>query len=233
MKFAALTDKGIVRDNNEDSYKIGENFLIVADGMGGHNAGEVASNIAVETASRVLSEAAEGYREKIEEAIITANNNVYALATGERKGMGTTMDVCVCSEGKVYIGHVGDSRVYVIRDKKAVKITEDHSYVEMLVAKGELTKEEAENYPMKNMITRAVGIGVSVECDLYELDIKPGDKIVLCTDGLTNMVSDAELEKVINTSKNIDEAVKTLVAKANKAGGTDNITLIIAENLFD
>jgi len=151
------------------------------------------------------------------------------MATGDRDGMGTTFDVCIYDNGYLYTGHVGDSRVYLIREGKAIKITEDHSYVEMLIAKGELTKEEADNYPMKNMITRAIGVNESVECDFYKTEIMSGDKIVLCTDGLTNMVNDERIAEVMSGKKKLNDAVKILVKEANDAGGKDNITVVAAE----
>ncbi len=231
MVFAAKTDKGKVREKNEDFFYAKGNILIVADGMGGHNAGEVASKLAVETAVSVLDGICSDYKEKIEEAVKEANAAVHNMATGDREGMGTTFDVCIYNSGNLYIGHVGDSRVYIIRGDRVIKITEDHSYVEMLVSKGEITKEEANNYPMKNMITRAIGVNDSVECDFYKTEIKSGDKVLLCTDGLTDMVREERMAEVI-AENNIEDAVKILVKEANDAGGKDNITVIAAEK-FD
>ncbi len=231
MNFAAKTDKGKVRDNNEDFYFVKDNIMIVADGMGGHNAGEVASKLAVEIAYKVLCESEGSFEEKIGKAICEANREVHSMATGDRAGMGTTIDIGIYDNGCLYIGHVGDSRVYVIRDMQAEKITEDHSYVEMLVSKGELTKEEAENYPMKNMITRAIGVDETVECDFYRVEVKKGDKVLFCTDGLSNMVSEERMTEIVS-EKNVDDAVNILVKEAIEAGGKDNITVIAAEN-FD
>ena len=232
MIYSAKTDKGIVRENNEDFLFVGDNLLIIADGMGGHNAGEVASRLAVETAVSVIEGSRSNYKGKIKEAVKEANKRVREMAIDDREGMGTTFDVCIYDSGKLYIGHIGDSRVYIIRDGKAIKITEDHSYVEMLVAKGEITKEEAANYPMKNMITRAIGVGESVECDFYETEIMSEDKVVLCTDGLTNMVREDRIAEVITREANLEEAVEILVKEALDAGGKDNITIIAAKN-FD
>ncbi len=232
MFYSAKTDIGKIRENNEDYVYAKENILIVADGMGGHNAGEVASKTAVDTAVPILKAPGKDYKEKIESAIASANAKVFSMATGEQAGMGTTMDICIYSEGKLYIGHVGDSRVYVIKGGKAKKITSDHSYVEMLIEKGELSKEEAENYPMKHMITRAIGVGESVEPDYLEVEITENDKILLCTDGLTNMLSDEFIAKIITEENNPDESATKLISAANEAGGKDNITVIVAQD-FD
>ncbi len=229
MQFSIKSNKGKVRDNNED-YAFGrDNILIVADGMGGHNAGEIASREAVETASEILlGKETDNVKDLIGESISEANKKVFSMATEEKSGMGTTMDICLYKNGVLNIGHVGDSRVYVIRDKEAKCLTKDHSYVEMLVQKGEITKEEAQNYPMKNMITRAVGVAENCEVDFYELKIEKGDKILLCTDGLTNMVTDSEIAYIISREENPERAASKLVKKANDAGGLDNITCIVA-----
>ena len=233
MFYAVETDAGKIRDNNEDYAYAKGNVLIVADGMGGHNAGEVASRMAVDTAVAVLNDDIRNIKEEIENAIDKANEKVYSMATGERNGMGTTMDICVYSEGRMFLGHVGDSRVYIIRDDKAIKITRDHSYVEMLLSKGEITKEEAENYPMKHMITRAVGVEETVECDFYEFEVKKNDKLLMCTDGLTNMVSDEIIAKIITEAENPQVAAMKLVSAANDAGGKDNITVIVADGFTE
>ncbi len=229
MQFTINTDKGKVRDNNEDYAFAKENILIVADGMGGHNAGEIASREAVETAADILLKRGfEAPFDIIGRSIKEANEKVFSMGTEEKSGMGTTIDICLYQDGVLYIGHVGDSRVYVIRGKEAKRLTQDHSYVEMLLQKGELTKEEAENYPMKNMITRAVGVAQTCEVDFCELKIEKGDKILLCTDGLTNMVSDEEIAYIISREEKIEKAAAKLVKKANEAGGLDNITCLIA-----
>lgn len=233
MYFAGKTDIGLVRSNNEDFFYAKGNLLIIADGMGGHNAGEVASKLAVDTVISVLEGIKENYKESLILAIKEANEIVFEKATGEQSGMGTTIDICICDKDKIYLGHVGDSRVYAIREGKAIRITEDHSYVEMLVQKGEITADEAKDYPMKNMITKAIGVSKSIEGDFYEFALKRDDKILLCTDGLTNMLSDDEIVKVISESENVDIATDALVEKANAAGGKDNITVIVAEKFFD
>ena len=232
MYFAGKTDKGKVRDNNEDFFFAGGKLLVIADGMGGHNAGEVASKMAVDTVVSLLENAEGDYEKLLIESIAEANKNVFEMASGEREGMGTTIDIGICDSGKLYLGHVGDSRVYVIRNNAAVKITEDHSYVEMLLKKGEITPEEAENYPMKNMITRAIGVGKEVEGDFYEFSLEAGDKILFCTDGLTNMVSDEEIADIVGKSESAEKAASALVERANAAGGKDNITVIVAEEFF-
>lgn len=231
MQFSIKTHMGKVRANNEDYALAKDNVFIIADGMGGHNAGEIASREAVETAAGVLLAKEKDKRDLINEAISQANKKVLALATDERSGMGTTIDICVYEEGTLYLGHVGDSRVYVIRDKKAICLTNDHSYVEMLVQKGEITREEAKSYPMKHMITRAVGVGETCEADFSSFKVEKGDRILLCTDGLTNMVSDEEIAYIISREDAPLMAASKLVEKANEAGGLDNITCLVAYEL--
>lgn len=229
MKAVWKTDCGRQRKNNEDAVYVAENMFIVADGMGGHNAGEIASRMAVETVSHMMIGPGEDYQRCLLRAFEEANRKIFASATGEREGMGTTMDICLHSGGSLHIGHVGDSRVYLLRSGGLKQITVDHSYVEMLVSHGEITAEEAKHYPMKNMITRAVGVAEEVQMDYYVQKIEDGDRVLSCTDGLTNMLSDEEIVHLIEGGADLQEALDRLIDAANEKGGRDNISVVLAQ----
>lgn len=229
MLFAYVTDKGRIREKNEDSVYASDNLFIVADGMGGHNAGEVASAMAVKIISERLSSVRENFREEISDAIAFANMKIYEDAVGGLSGMGTTVDVCMYDGQHFHIGHVGDSRVYLIHGNSITKLTVDHSYVEMLLQKGEITKEEADNYPMKNMITRAVGVSEGVKIDYYEKTAAEGDILLMCTDGLTNAVSEEYILSAVLSEKDLKKSAQKLIDAANSNGGPDNITVVIAK----
>lgn len=230
LKVSAKTDRGKKREQNEDTVYASDNLMIVADGMGGHNAGEVASRMATEIISERLSSCEENVRDAICHAILAANMRIFAEATGDKEGMGTTVDVCLFVDGKLCIGHVGDSRVYLIRGGEITQLTEDHSYVEMLLARGEITPEEAENYPMKHMITRAVGVSESVQTDFYEYELEAGDMVLSCSDGLSNMLSDEEILAIASEMHTPEAACLRLINAANDRGGEDNISVAIALN---
>ena len=239
MKFAAKTSIGKVRATNEDSYKIlcgqDEKYaaFLVADGMGGHKAGEVASNLAVNVVGTVLEKAIEcSIAEEevaglISNSIKTANREIVkaAIENQEYNGMGTTLTMAVLLGKSVYIGHVGDSRVYLIRNNQIEQITSDHSYIEELVQKGSITRQEAEHHPQKNIVTRALGVPGEVEADLYTIQALQGDKFIFCTDGLSNMITDVGILDAAKGASPEDMCDK-LVSAANEAGGTDNITVI-------
>lgn len=227
MNFSYMTDKGKKREKNEDFLYADGTLFIVADGMGGHNAGEVASRMAVEIISERLKGLKGNFREEISDAVAFANSEIYKAAKGEFSGMGTTADICIYDGKSLHIGHVGDSRVYLLQNGELSKLTVDHSYVEMLFRKGEITREEADNYPMKNMITRAVGVGNGITTDYYEKSVSEGDIILMCTDGLTNAVKENEIKEIIKANSPSD-AAKKLIDTANANGGPDNISVIIA-----
>ncbi len=238
MRFGFKSDKGVVRKINEDSYNIIRNndgipyCFIVADGMGGHNSGEVASKMAVDLVTEAFNDdwkiSGIQIADKITEVIRAANRIIYenSIEHAENHGMGTTIIVSVLHKDKVIIGHVGDSRVYLIRNNTILKITTDHSFIEELVNKGTLTREEAEMHPKKNVITRAVGYEDDVSIDIYESDFFDGDIFLLCTDGLTNKLSETEIFEIVNKSDELQTACERLVAGANKKGGEDNITVL-------
>ena len=236
MEVSSATSVGCIRSLNEDSFFVSEPdskgtvLAIVADGMGGHNAGEVASGKAVGILQNgIFRETDMSAKDVLIKAVGDANQEIYEMSINKKNlsGMGTTITACLAMENSVTAVQVGDSRLYLIRKDKISQITKDHSLVEMLVENGTITKEEAKNHPQKNIITRAVGTDKTVEADIYEFSVKKGDTVLLCSDGLVNMVDDEEILSVIKSAETLDAAANTLVSQAEKAGGTDNITVIL------
>ena len=228
MKVYAVTDVGSVRPLNEDSFCLpndGEHFCAVADGMGGHNAGEVASRIAAETFAEAMRSGASLY-----DAVSRANTEVYRASQADRSrsGMGTTFSAISAGKGRVSVAHVGDSRVYRIRDEVIVQLTSDHTWVEMMVMAGRLTPEQARSHPKRHLITRAVGVGEQVDIDLFDIDAKPGDVYLLCSDGLCGSVSDDKLLDITCGDGSWEEKLRALVSRAIQCGSTDNITALYA-----
>lgn len=238
MVVGSVSDIGKNRSKNQDSYYVSIDkdlpLYLVADGMGGHRSGEVASTMAMEIIkNEFLSSKDHLNKEKnilkvIKKSIEQANTKIYLKSIENEKctGMGTTITMGYIFKDKIFIGHVGDSRGYLIRDKDIYQITEDHSYVNELLKRGSITLEEARNHPKKNMITRAVGSSSKINMDLIVKDYKKDDILLLCSDGLFNMVEDSKIYEVFNKEEDIQKACETLAKKANKKGGLDNITLI-------
>ena len=230
MKFYSITHKGHIRKNNEDSIFTGEYYAVVADGMGGHNAGDVASQMIVDSIAVSFKDKKidEITSRDVKKAISDANKEVWGNAkrNSERKGMGSTATLAVFKEKKVFIGQVGDSRAYKFSKGKLTQITKDHSYVQELVDAGHISIHEAENHPQRNVITRAVGTHIDIETDFFAVDIKSGDIILLCSDGLISCVSDKEIEDILVCD--ITTAAERLVDAALKCGGSDNISVIVA-----
>lgn len=233
MRVGVRTDVGLVRESNEDGYHVGERVWVVADGMGGHQAGEVASHLALETLSQAgLGEGDQGgdgiY---LVEAIKEANRRIYdeARRNPAFAGMGTTLTAAVYDDGCLYIGHVGDSRAYLVREGAIIQLTEDHSVVAELLRDGTLSAEEARVHPHRNYLTRALGIEREVAVDLIKEGICEGDRLILTTDGLTNMVEDEEILEVVMRMKDPQESCDLLTEMARRRGGTDNITVLIVE----
>lgn len=228
-KIFQATHVGRVRYNNEDSLIVIEpQTYVVADGMGGAQAGEVASQMLVETVKNFLSKSARPWDEKIlSQAILLANDKILNLARRheEYHGMGTTATILSLDGDKAYFAHVGDSRLYLLRKNNFQQITADHSYVETLVRRGELTAEEARVHPMKNVLIQAVGAMENLFIDAADFPVARGDKFLLCTDGLTNMVEDELISKILQTAENPADA---LIEAALEAGGKDNISVIVA-----
>ena len=239
MKIFAKSDVGKAREMNQDYFFVSKpedeiKLFILADGMGGYNGGEVASSLATQTArSYILNNfnkiehSKESILKLIQNAVEYANMVVYEKSKQEKEleGMGTTIDVCLIYNNKVYIGHVGDSRVYRLRKEFFRKLTKDHSYVEQLLEDGTISKEEAYNHPKKNMLTKALGCTAFVEPDCLVKGFLKGDIILMSSDGLTNMIKDEEIYNIIKNSP--ENAAEELIEKANLNGGYDNITVII------
>lgn len=231
MRYAALSEKGKVRENNEDSFHADGRVFIVADGMGGHRAGEVASAAAVEAFVRFEREnRGLAPLQRVSEGIHAANIALcrMAEASPELEGMGTTFTV-VMVEGGLYLGHVGDSRAYIWRKGVMRALTRDHSLVERMVKEGFLSPREARAHPQRNVILRALGIGEELEVDLDAVDAAPGDRVLLCTDGLSSLVEDREVEAIVSRDDPPEERCRRLVEAANHRGGIDNITVIMID----
>ncbi len=226
---AHKTDTGRQRQANEDSYFARSPLFAVADGMGGAQAGEVASRIAAGAFERrqrlSREEPAEG---QLEEIAQTANREIHQLAQEDssRAGMGTTLTAAMVRDNEVALGHVGDSRAYVLRDGKLKRLTKDHSLVEELRRQGRLTDEQAEEHPQRSIITRALGPEPSVNVDTMTFAARDGDVFLLCSDGLTTMVSDDDIRRILTESRSLRSAVNRLVEAANRGGGRDNITAV-------
>jgi serine/threonine protein phosphatase PrpC len=229
---AAATDPGRRRRHNEDAYVCEPPLFAVADGIGGAQAGELASSLA---AAAVLDNSSDGHgdgRQRVDELIQEANRRVYQRQSEDASlsGMGTTMTVALVGDGQVWIGHVGDSRAYLVRDDRLEQLTEDHSLVAELVRSGRLSPEEAETHPQRSVVTRALGTDPDVDVDTFSIDAKPGDLFMLCSDGLTSMVGDdAILEEIGRHRQDLRATAKALVRAANKGGGEDNITVVFFE----
>lgn len=236
MDYGVKTNIGTRKINQDYFYKSKYIPLyIVADGMGGHNAGEIASKMSTEVIREYIEDNYEKLdsdkevRNLIVESIRIANKKVYdrSLSDEELGGMGTTISLALIYNSKLYIGHVGDSSIFLIREDAIEKITEDHSLVEELYKKGSITKEEALNHPQKNVITRAVGSAKEIEVDIYVRELKTDDIIVIATDGLTNMVKKEEIREKILKEKDLERTSEDLVFLAKDRGGHDNITIMI------
>jgi serine/threonine protein phosphatase PrpC len=243
MEITRRTDIGRVRDLNEDSIglvvtKSGAVIAIVADGMGGHQAGDVASREAVTMIEQVLCAqpldiSTDEKSDLLLHAVGKANEKIYGLATrnSQYQGMGTTVIAAIIDEREVVLAHVGDSRAYVLHKGGLYQLTEDHSYVNLLQKNNLITPEEAANHPQRNMIVRAVGTSEEVEVDLINTPWSPGDLLLICSDGLTTMVSEREIGLVLSsTTMTLDEKADQLLQMALDAGGTDNISLILVRH---
>lgn len=232
MEIKGITDIGQIRSSNQDSFYIDTNgkWCVVADGMGGHNGGETASKIAVETVKEnMIGFDKDDFSEKFRELCQKANTAIYNAASEDESlyGMGTTIVLCGFSKNKATVAHIGDSRAYLLSGNKLKRITRDHSVVQDLLDNGTITEEQAKVHPQKNYITRAVGTDKDVEPDISTLTFKKNDSIIICSDGLTSMVDDSAILE-ISRDNSPGVAVQKLAALANIKGGTDNITVVIA-----
>lgn len=231
MLAQAQTDIGMVREINEDSFVCQPPLFLVADGMGGHVAGEVASRLAAETIARHFAAAGpeSEYTEALAEAISQANALIFRMArkNSDCTGMGTTVTAAFIDGHQLFWGHVGDSRLYLLRDGELRQLTEDHSLVSELVKNGSITAEEALTHPHRNILTRAVGTDDHIKVDTGGLTLEAGDRLLLCTDGLTNMLADDEIRAVLAGEG--QAAAAELVRRANAAGGLDNVTAVVVD----
>lgn len=239
MKVFVKTDIGKARELNEDAYYIPENdkdlkLFILADGMGGYNGGDVASKLAIKTAKNYIEtnfistpKDRESLQSLIKSAMQYSNMVVYEKSKEDTElaGMGTTLEICLIYENKLYIGHIGDSRVYRIRKHIIRKLTNDHSYVETLVKDGKITRDEAKTHPKKNMLMKALGCTEYIEPDILVRGFLNGDILLMTSDGLTNMVDDQKIYNIV--TENTDNPETQLINEANDAGGIDNITAIV------
>jgi serine/threonine protein phosphatase PrpC len=231
LHSAGLTDPGRRRRHNEDAFVCEPPLFAIADGMGGAQAGELASRLAAAAVGRGEASDLTG-GDRVVALIEAANRSVYERAAGDQSvsGMGTTMTAALVEDDQVWIGHVGDSRAYLLRDGGLQQMTEDHSLVAELVRSGRLTPDEAGDHPHRSVITRALGTDPDVAVDVMPVPTQPGDVFVLCSDGLTTMVDDDTiLELLAQHRDDLDTAARALVARANDAGGEDNITVVLFE----
>jgi PPM family protein phosphatase len=226
-RVGATTDIGQVREGNEDAILIKDPLYAVADGMGGHRGGEVASNLALQTVEQMFAQRQGTLTEQVERA----NRAVFERSQSDRdvSGMGTTLTAALIEGGAVRLAHVGDSRAYLFRGGKLKLLTEDHTLVHRMVVEGEITETEAENHPHRSVLTRALGVEGDVRVDETKVEVREGDRLLLCTDGLTGMLSEEEIESILRDVRDPQEAVDRLVREANRAGGIDNITAVIID----
>ena len=239
LTVAARSDVGMIRSGNEDSFFAHatkeRGIFIVADGMGGHAAGEVASEMSVQIVSRELQDLLDVYgevaREKVAESLRIANRAIYdrTIQEADKQGMGTTVSMLMVSGARYLIGQVGDSRIYLLRDGALRQLTKDHSYVQEQVDAGFLTPEQARYHPYSNVITRCVGASDAVEPDTYAGEMKPGDVFLVASDGLTGMVDDRRLQQLLLSRASAGRVVDALIAEANYRGGLDNITAVVVQ----
>lgn len=240
MKAFGKTDKGLVRANNQDTFRIdvrenGLGFIVLCDGMGGARAGNIASDHAadrflehIQTADETQTDT-DSLANTVEEAVAAANTEVFQLSQSSPayNGMGTTLVGGICVDDRVILANVGDSRAYLIDGSKIAQMTADHSLVEEMVRSGRLTPEEAKVYPGRNLITRAIGVDSMVEADLYEITIHDGQTLLLCSDGLSGLVYDADIAAIVAEAASQEEACSRLIERACEAGGNDNITVVL------
>jgi PPM family protein phosphatase len=243
LAVAARTDVGRIRKGNEDSLHASANayrgLFIVADGMGGHAAGEVASEMAVEMVSHELSDLNDlestDAHERVARALRDANRAVYERTRTERDklGMGSTVSALLLSETRYLVGHVGDSRIYLVRDGQMRQLTKDHSLVQEQVDAGLLTPEQARRHPQSNVITRCIGMADEIEPDVFDGDARIGDAFLLASDGLTGMVDDRRIQQLLLSRAKPERIVDALIQEANVNGGNDNITAVVVRVLTE
>jgi protein phosphatase len=227
LRVGAATDIGQARERNEDSYLVEPPLYVVADGMGGHRGGAEASSLAVQ----VLAEMPDHDPDHLPDQVRAANRAVFERQAGDRalSGMGTTVTAVIADGSTVELAHVGDSRAYLLRDGQLRQITEDHTLVQRMVRDGEISAEEAHVHPKRSILTRALGIDTDVEVDTQRIEVLEGDRLLLCSDGLTGMMRDESVREILQTHPEPQDAAEALVDSANRAGGLDNITVVVID----
>ena len=228
LRIGAASDIGQARERNEDAYLVEAPVFAVADGMGGHRAGDVASSLALETLRDIVGSRDWG---RLADQVREANRVVFDRASSDRNlaGMGTTLTAVIAGPDEVRLVHVGDSRAYLVRDGELRLLTEDHTLVQRMVSEGRISPQEAEVHPQKSILTRALGVEDSVDVDEASVEVRPGDRLVLCTDGLTGMMREASILEILEGTSEPQQAAEKLVEAANRAGGLDNITVLILD----
>lgn len=237
LRVGFKTDRGQQRSNNEDAFFVlpEQRVYIVADGVGGHNSGEIASRFAVQQIAEYVSknqipetQEEEALKNYLLKCLKQVNQQLYEMAKESRKnaGMATTLALVYINDAKAYVVNVGDSRVYLIRDRLIRQITEDHTYVNQLLKSGAITKEEAENHPKRNMITRAIGAEYDLSPDFYQFKVYEGDLLLLCTDGLYGELSENEINEMAQGRRSMHRLANDYVKEANERGGKDNVTVV-------
>lgn len=240
MKAYGKTDKGLVRANNQDTFRLdvpetGMGFIVLCDGMGGARAGNIASERAANRFLETIKTAdpsetnADVLADLVEKAVHMANKEVFELSQSSPayNGMGTTLVGGICVDDRVILANVGDSRAYLVDTDKIAQMSTDHSLVAEMVRSGRLTQAEAKTYPGRNLITRAVGVDSEVEADVYEIKMHEGQILLLCSDGLSGPVTDAEIVATVSQAESLEQACTQLIELACKAGGNDNITVVL------
>jgi protein phosphatase len=229
VEIGAATDVGQVRRSNEDSHLVASPLFVVADGMGGANAGEVASALAVEAMTRTETRPGWDSEESLRRSIAEANRRIHERASHDPNaaGMGTTVTAALVNDGRIAFGHVGDSRAYLLRDGVLQQLSDDHSLVGELVRRGALSPEEAARHPQRSIITRALGADGAVDIDTFSIDAQDGDVVLLCSDGLSGMVGEDEMQRILLSGATLPQVARELVVAANAAGGDDNVTAIV------
>lgn len=231
VAIGAKSDVGLIREVNEDSYLIHEPLFVVADGMGGHIAGDVASSTVVDLIEEQADTASPGDMESLSTLVRNANSKIWEKAQADPSlhGMGTTCTLLLVDESKAHFAHVGDSRAYMLRNGRLTQLTEDHSLVGRMVKEGRLKPEEAEHHPQRSIVTRALGVDANVEVDLLSVDLNEGDRLLLCSDGLNSMTDNPSIQEVLASESDPQKAADRLIRLANDAGGEDNITVVVVD----
>jgi protein phosphatase len=230
LRTGSCTDIGKLRDRNEDAVLVKDRLFVIADGMGGHRGGDVASSMAVDALAD-LNLPDQSPMARLVEEIRNVNRAVLKRGSAEQalRGMGTTLTAIFIEDGTAYLAHVGDSRAYLLRDGALQQLTEDHTLVQRMVREGKITAEQADHHPQRNILTRAVGVDDELRPEELTMDIHPGDRFVLCSDGLTGMVEEDEIQDILESEAEPQAACERLVEAANRAGGDDNISVIVVD----